>query len=97
MSKAKSGTRTGTRSEATSGMLLVMLEGAKMILLPCKFLTLASNLSDLQYARYSANWLGHPVQRLGMVVDCFFSIMSLYFLLALLALSPCHGSPPLRK
>ena len=28
---------------------------------------------------------------------CFFSMMSLYFLVADLALSPCQGRPPLRK
>ena len=40
----------------------------------------ASNFRLLQYARYSANWFGQPVQRAGMETVCFFSIMSLYFL-----------------
>ena len=48
-------------------------------------LGLASNFRCLQYAKYSANWLGHPWHREGIEEDCFF------------ALRPCHGRPPLRK
>ena len=57
----------------------------------------ASNLRCRQYARYSANWFGQPWQRDGMELLCFFSMMSLYFLDADLALRPCQGRPPLRK